>query len=223
MKIKIIWKSLWWCYVVFKYFSDFWRDVGACLRLCSLLLCTEIGIIRNPPSRIRGIIKEIDFIVVWEKSQMSKKKCLLFFNASHHLRRRRSSGVNSGCAEAGGPLHNAFHLVPCTDTAGDASYQACQIQKKQFSKHCDQILMKFNSFLALLFLGDIIDKSSLCFPPCSGSLFSLAALSKCFFSPQRWLVFTSKWEELCSLTAYSVNNQSCQDIWILQFSFQESA
>lgn len=119
-----------------------------------------------------------------------------------------------------------FHLVPCTDTAGDTSYQACQIQKKQFSKHCDQILMKFNSFLALQFLGDIIDKNSLCFPPCLGSLCSLAALSKCygvFFSPQRWLVFTNEWKELCSLTAYSVNNPSCQDFWILQFSFQEIA
>lgn len=117
---------------------------------------------------------------------MSKKKCLLFFSASHHLGRRRSSGLNCGCAEAGSPLHNAFHLVPCTDTAGDTSYQACQIQKKQFSKHCDQILMKFNSFLALLFLGDIIDKNSLCFPLRSGSLCSLAAPSKC------WVFFLSK-------------------------------
>lgn len=144
---------------------------------------------------------------------MSNQKYLLFLNASHHLGRRRSSGLNSGCAKAGGPSHNAFHLVPCTDTAGDTSYQACQIQKKQFSKHCDQIPMKFNSFLALLFLGDIIDKNSLCFPPCSGSLCSLAALSKwIFFPPRRWLVFANEWKELCSLTAYSVNNPSCQDI-----------
>lgn len=144
---------------------------------------------------------------------MSKKKCLLFFSASHHLGRRRSSGLNCGCAEAGSPLHNAFHLVPCTDTAGDTSYQACQIQKKQFSKHCDQILMKFNSFLALLFLGDIIDKNSLCFP-CARVHYALLLLLQNvgFFSSQKLGFFANEWKELCSLTAYSVNNPSCQDI-----------
>lgn len=124
---------------------------------------------------------------VGKKAKCQKKeKYLLFFNASHHLGRRRSSGLNS---EAGGHCIMHFHLVPCTDTP----YQACQIQKKQFSKRCDQILMKFNSFLAPLLLGDIIDKNGLCFSSVPGFIMlSLAALSKCygfFFPPSKAACF----------------------------------
>lgn len=77
-------------------------------------------------------------------------------------------------------------------SVGDSPYKACQIQKKQFSKRCNQILMKCNSFLDLPFMEDIIDKNNLC----SESLCYLAALPR-YFPPLRGGLFLQINERNC--------------------------
>lgn len=84
-------------------------------------------------------------------------------------------------AKAGGPLHNGFRLVSSTNSLLETFLIKHVRYRKSNLVNSDQILMKFNSFLDLLFLEDIIDKNSLYFPLCSDSLCCLAAVSKYIF------------------------------------------